>query len=284
MVFKGVVEVLIPLVMVVLNVSMVMLNSVYERRREIATLSMLGLNPAHIAATFVSEAIIIGMVGGGLGYLFGLGFFRIMALFGSGIMVREKLEWWWSAMAFALALVASVLSTLRPAMLAVSLYTPSKVRKTKVEGVTKDEVIKEKEARKDALFKAFQSRELSMPVKVKPYEMAFFSNYILDRLTELSVRSLERTQNIEDVPEIENVKGELVKTVRFNYAITVSGDRRETKNEVIAVKSRDEDYYRIRLSCAPATSGTPITAIDRTIDFVHDLILEWIKNKDRLMR
>ena len=77
--------------MVGLNVSMVMMNSVYERRKEIRTLSMVGLNPTHIGLIFVAEAIILGMVGGSLGYLAGLGFYRVMVLFGQELMVREKL-------------------------------------------------------------------------------------------------------------------------------------------------------------------------------------------------
>jgi len=128
---KGIAELIIPLVMVGLNVSMVMMNSVYERRKEIRTLSMVGLNPTHIGLIFVAEAIILGMVGGSLGYICGLGFYRVMVLFGQELMVREKLEWWWSAIGFAIALAASVLSSIRPAALAVSTYTPSKVKKVK---------------------------------------------------------------------------------------------------------------------------------------------------------
>jgi len=126
---KGTAELLVPLVMVGLNVGMVMLNSVYERRKELRTLLMLGLNPTHIGLIFLAEAIILGMVGGSLGYLFGLGFYRIIVLLNQDLMVREKLEWWWSAIGFAIAIAASVMSAIRPAILAVNTYTPSKIRK-----------------------------------------------------------------------------------------------------------------------------------------------------------
>jgi len=273
---KGAVELIIPLVMAGLNVGAVMLNAVYERRKEIRVLSMLGLNPAHIASTFVAEAIIIGMVGGGLGYLFGLGFYRIMAFFGQGLMVREKLEWWWSAIGFGIALTASVLSALRPAMLAVRLYTPSMIRKIKLPE-------EEKKVRKEKIFKAYQAKELSMPAKIKMVEKPFFFGYFLNRLDELKAGSYERVENIKEEPEIENVTGELVVAVNFDYILMVSGQRRGTKNMLIVTKSPKEDFYRIKLHCAPASPGTPENMIDRTIDFVHTIIMDWVKNKKKIM-
>ena len=273
---KGAMELIIPLVMVGLNVGTVMLNAVYERRKEIRVLSMLGLNPAHISATFVAEAITIGMVGGSLGYLFGLGFYRVMALFEQGFMVREKLDWWWSAIAFAIALSASVISAIRPAMLAVSMYTPSKVRRLKISE-------KEKETRKEDFFKSFQARETSMAAKVKMNEMPFFINFILNRLEDLMIGTFERTEDIEDLPEIESVNGEIMKSIRFRYLLTISGEKRGTKNELIGVKSPDEDYYRIKLICEPIRPGIPMVVINETINLVHDLVIEWVKNKKRIL-
>jgi len=273
---KGAVELIIPLIMAGLNIGAVMLNAVYERRKEIRVLSMLGLNPAHIASTFVAEAIIIGMVGGGLGYLFGLGFYRIMSFFGQGLMVREKLEWWWSAIGFIIAIAASVLSALRPALLAVRLYTPSAIRKIKLPE-------REKEARREKIFKAYQAKELSMPVKVKPVEKPFFFNYFLNRLDELRAGSYERIENIKEEAEIENVKGELITKINFDYILTVSGEKRGTRNKLIGIKSPKEDFYRIRLHCAPANPGTPENMIDRTIDFVHTIIIDWVKNKKKII-
>ena len=274
--FKGAAELLVPLIMVGLNVSMVMLNSVYERRREIRTLSMLGLNPTHIGLIFVAEAVILGMVGGSLGYLFGLGFYRIMVLFGQELMIREKLEWWWSAIGFAIAILASVLSAIRPAALAVSTYTPSKIKKIKL-------TEKEAKARREEIFKVYQAKEVSMPVKVQLNEIEFFVGYLFNRLTELKTGYVESVENVEVTPEIENVKGELVRTIKFNYRFSVSGRERKTKNDLILIKDPKEDYYRAKLVSEPAVPGMPEDAIDRTIDFVHDIILEWVRNKERII-
>ena len=273
---KGIAELLIPLVMVGLNVSMVMMNSVYERRKEIRTLSMVGLNPTHIGLIFVAEAIILGMVGGSLGYLAGLGFYRVMVLFGQELMVREKLEWWWSAIGFAIALAASVLSSIRPAALAVSTYTPSKVKRVKRSD-------KEAIARKDEIFKAYQERQMSMPVKVALNEKIFFTGFFLDRLDDLKTGYIERVENVEETPEIENVRGELVKTINFDYRYETRGRERRTKNSLILTKSPDEDYYRVRIASEPAVAGVPVSAIERTIDFVHDTVIYWTRNKKRLI-
>jgi len=59
------------MVLVMLNIGLSMFANVNERRNEIASLSSIGLNPAHIAALFIAEAMIIGFIGGGLGYLLG---------------------------------------------------------------------------------------------------------------------------------------------------------------------------------------------------------------------
>ena len=274
--FKGAAELLIPLVMVALNVGMVMLNSLYERRKEIRVLSMLGLNPTFIGLIFVAEAIILGMVGGSLGYLFGLGFYRIMVLFGQELMVREKLEWWWSAIAFAIALLTSVLSAIRPAALAVSTYTPSKVRKIKFSE-------KEAKARREEIFKVYQARELSMPIKLALNEKDFFLLFFLDQLDELRTGYIERVENVEEVPEIENVKGELVKTIKFDYCLGTGREKKMIKNSLILIRSPKEDYYRVRLVSEPGIPGTSERYIDMAIRFVHDITLYWAKNKEKII-
>ncbi|MCW4012000.1 MAG: hypothetical protein NWF07_03310, partial [Candidatus Bathyarchaeota archaeon] len=68
----------IPWVIVVLNVVVTMLNSLYERRKEIEILSSVGLNPAQVSSIFVAEAAITGFIAGGLGYLVGLGFYKAL--------------------------------------------------------------------------------------------------------------------------------------------------------------------------------------------------------------
>jgi len=274
--FKGVAELLIPMIMVILNVSMVMVNSAYERSKEIRVLSMLGLNPTHIGLTFVAEATVMGMVGGSLGYLAGLGFYRLMIVFGQDLMVREKLEWWWSALGFALAILISVLSAMRPATMAVKAYTPSRIKKVKV-------LKEEMEKRKEEIFKVYEAREVSMPVRILTNEKEFFVSYFLDRLSDLRSGYMERTEEIEEAPEIESVRGELIKNIKFAYYFGAPEKRIGTKNVLILIKSPGEEYYRIRLKSEPITPGIPESVIDRTISFVHEILMAWVRDKKRII-
>ncbi|MBS7607040.1 FtsX-like permease family protein [Candidatus Bathyarchaeota archaeon] len=272
---KGVAELLIPLIMVILNTTMVMINSAYERSREIRVLSTLGLNPTHIGLTFVAEATILGMVGGSIGYVAGLGFFRIMLLFGQDLMVREKLEWWWSALGFALAIIVSLISVTRPAIMAINAYTPSRVKRIK-------RTEEEKVMRKEEIFKVYQARDFSMPLKVSLSEKDFFINFFIDSLKEVSTGYMERVENIEEKPEIENLKKEIIKEIRFDY---YSGTElsRGTRNTLVMTKSPSEEYYRVKLISEPIVAGAPETVIERTVDFVQSIILTWVKNKKKIM-
>jgi len=273
---KGAAEILIPIVMVGLNVGAVMLNAVYERRREMEILSVVGLNPAHMALLFVAEGIVIGMVGGGLGYLLGLGFYRIMSFLGVALMVREKLEWWWSAIGFGLAILASVLSTIRPAMVAVRMYTPSMTRKFKL-------TEKEQEKRQEEIFKVYQARRLTMPVRVQENEAIFFFSYLLGRIKETETGTYERTEEIVEEPEMETPKGELIKRISFHYVFSVSGQKRGTKNQLICTKGPREDYYRVELESSPAEPGTPEEWVERTVKILRDIIMDWLRDKKRIM-
>jgi ABC-type lipoprotein release transport system permease subunit len=274
---KGATEVVIPVVMVVLNVAAVMLNSVYERRKEMQVLTLVGLNPVHIGTVFVAEAIVVGLVGGGIGYIFGLGFYQIMTFFGEGLTVRAKLEWWWSAVGLALALVASILSALRPAMIAVTMYTPSMRRRTKVSQ-------KEKERRKKEVFKVYQAAELSMPVRLLEPELLFFLSFVLDRLRDLQTGIHETARNIEEIAPMETPEGDKVNGLRFEfYKVETGAAAMGTKNVLTCVKKHDEDFYRVLLKSGPATDSISEEWADRTVMMVRDVCLDWVKNKQRLI-
>ncbi len=273
---KGTMEILFPLVMVSLNVGAVMLNAVYERRREMEVLSVVGLNPAHMALLFVAEGIVIGMVGGGIGYLFGLGFYRVMSILGVSLMVREKLEWWWSAVGFALAIAASVLSTIRPAMIAVKMYTPSMIRKLKLTEV-------ERKEREKEVFRVYQARKLSMPVKVLENEAPFFFGYVISRLKELEAGTYERTDNVVEEPEMETPKGEIIKNIRFIHIFVEAGKRYSTRNRVICTKGPEDKAFRVELESEPTEPGIPEKLVERTVKMMRDISIDWLKNKKRIM-
>jgi ABC-type antimicrobial peptide transport system permease subunit len=278
--FDGTAELLIPLIMVVLSVGMVMTNSVYERGKEIKLLSTLGLNPTHIGLMFLAEAIVMGMVGGSIGYLAGLGFYRTLVFLGQNLvenlMVREKLEWWWSALGFTFAVVISIISAVRPTAMAIRAYTPSMIKK-----VRRPE--KAKKEREEKIFKVYRAREVSMPLKVSIGEKEFFIGFFLDYLKQLRTGYMERVENIEDIPEAENANGELEKIIKFNYYPRVKELGRGTRNSLVLTRKPDEEYYRVKLVTEPVSPGLPENIVDKTIDFVHWILMQWVKDKKGIM-
>jgi hypothetical protein len=122
-----------------------------------------------------------------------------------------------------------------------------------------------------------------MPVKVLTAEKEFFISFFLDRLNELKDGFVERIENVVQVPETEDIKGELVLAINFDYAFGATGRERGTKNNLVMTKSPNEDYYRVRLVSEPAVLGLPETVIERTIDLIHETCLLWAKDKGKYL-
>ena len=92
---KGI-QLTVPWVIIVLNVALMIINSMYERKNEVQTLSSLGVNPTQIAVIFLLEATIIGLIGGSLGYVTGMSMYKIMSVLGFEIGVHQKISSMWT--------------------------------------------------------------------------------------------------------------------------------------------------------------------------------------------
>ncbi len=126
---------IIPWVIVVLNVVVTMLNSLYERRKEIEILSSVGLNPAQVSSIFVAEAAITGFIAGGLGYLIGLGFYKGLALLNIGLQVHQKVSAYGALASIGLAISAVVTGAFAALQNSV-VITPSLMRRWKIDRTT----------------------------------------------------------------------------------------------------------------------------------------------------
>lgn len=67
--YSGVPNILIPIIISVLIVLNTMIGSVYERKREIAVYTSVGLAPSHVSFLFIAEALAFGVLSVVLGYL-----------------------------------------------------------------------------------------------------------------------------------------------------------------------------------------------------------------------
>ena len=120
--------ILVPWAIVVLNVVAMMLNSMFERQREIDILSSIGLNPGHIAGIFVAEASILGVAGGSIGYLMGLGLYPVMKALDWAPVISQKVSAVWLVASLGIAVASVVFGSVIALGRSVSL-TPSLTRR-----------------------------------------------------------------------------------------------------------------------------------------------------------
>jgi hypothetical protein len=269
---KGFIELLVPAALVFLNVFMVMVNLIYERRREMVLLAALGLNPAHIASVFLAESIVMGLIGGGIGYYAGLGAYRIMNFLGPAgqIGVREKLEWYWGVIGLALSITVSVLSAVVPAIRAAVMATPSLTRKIKIPEV-------ERAKREEKIFKVYHERSIAMPIRVQIAEKPFFTAFVTDRLKDVS-GMIERVENISLEEEILADNTEVFR-IRFTHTYREYA----TVNELRATRPPSSDSFNIVLLSKPKEPGMSEKTIDVTVNLMREILKDWDRYKKAIL-
>lgn len=105
---------------VVFGIASVLAVSVVQRTREIGILRAMGLASRRILRVFLIQGALLGLVGGGLGGLWGSGMVFIFDVFGPGLFVIG-FNPWLIAVAMALAGVAGVAAAAWPARRAARL-------------------------------------------------------------------------------------------------------------------------------------------------------------------
>jgi len=129
---KGFGAIIIPIIIAALSVLKTMLDSVYERVREIGIFSSIGLAPNHIAMLFFAEATVYGILGAVSGYLIGQGVSKFLAE--TGYLAGLTLNFSSMSAVLSTMLVMGIvwLSTLYPARKASEVATPAIDRSWKV--------------------------------------------------------------------------------------------------------------------------------------------------------
>jgi len=272
----GGISLLVPLLIVLFNLGLIMISIVNERTREIFTLTCVGFNPTHITSLFLAESVVMGLVGGGIGYLMGMSAYRLMNVFSIDIAVRQKLEWYWSVIGVMIALGTAVLSAIRPASRAAMKATPSLVKKIKFESE------KERLKREEEIWKVYQSQRITMPVRINAREITFFASYLAGRLHSLEKGLFERIEGYEE-SESETPEGHQIRTFKFTYVVLEGGRRLGTINELTAFKRAKNDYYVLSLEVNPERPGIPGSFIDRTVRFLRDILADWEEERPRIV-
>ncbi|MBS7638274.1 hypothetical protein KEJ49_05250 [Candidatus Bathyarchaeota archaeon] len=207
---------IVPWIIVVLNVLVTTLNSIYERRGEIHILSSVGLNPAHIAGIFMAEASITGLSAGGVGYLCGLGLYRVMALLNMGIEVRQKISAVWSIASIGVAMATVIMGVL-VALRSSVIITPSLMRRWRIE-------------REKAGFE--EPWELLIPIKLQPGEVGDFMEFAASFLLS---RENDPTMRTSSIKLLRGPEG-MIEEISFVYRATQGWGDFYTRNTLTAVR------------------------------------------------
>ncbi len=247
-------HILVPLIIVILNVIVTMLNAMYERRREIAVLSSVGLNPSHIAGMFAAEASFIGIFGGGFGYLTGIGLYPLMASLSFAPLVRQKISLVWSFGAMGIAVAATAIGVILALKWSV-VSTPSLERKWALEGRPRG---------------YSEPWIIPIPIKVRADDVGDFIAFMKRSLVEYIDRS--SYPNILCLNEgMTHDRGRAIRTLSFWYREGDTGPGGSSASCVLEIFDRAGDAFSRVVLQSFGIEGD----IRRSGKFVRGLALKW---------
>ncbi len=256
------VSIIIPWIIVILNVVITMMNAIFERRREIAIFSSVGLNPTHIGSLFMAEAAIIGIVGGGVGYLLGIGGYQAMLALSITVEVRQKVSALWSLASVGIALVAVLVGTGIAIKNSVSI-TPSALRRWTMEQKVED---------KGELL------QFQIPIKLREDEMDLLLNFV-KRKVQFSVQTLyphfadwvEKRTTVSEEKTLETH----IKIIDFNYAFGhLEATLGKNPFRLVAEKKRGEESYSLRIE-PTSRFGADSESIKPIVTLIRMLTVDW---------
>lgn len=253
---------LLILALVGLNVLACTLNAVYERKREIATLSLVGLNPSQISYIFLAEAVLVAFIGGATGYLFGIGVPRILLNLGGPGFVTEKVSWTWSLAVISMAAMVTVSASVIPALKASTIATPKLPLKWKL----------------DYLPSAKDMWLLHVPQLISQPELRRFFRFIKGRFEEMQLlRTIPEKMEFRDIID-ESDQERDVRKLLFAYSFAQEGSRAfRTENELVTLRDVDSSTYAVDLviRIAMLYNYQPSEVVMKTAKAVRRLMLQW---------
>ena len=241
--------IVVPWAIVILNVVTTMLNSMFERRREIDILSSIGLNPMHIAGVFLAEASILGVTGGSIGYLMGLGLYPVMKTLAWAPVVSQKISAVWLVASLGIAVASVVLGSVLALGWSVGL-TPSLTRRWNL-------------GEQETEFRA--EWETRLPVRLSEENLEEFLSYL--------TTYFERFSDYESVPMISSIKivedGE-ARVLSFVYnARETSIHATRTSNAITLARDEEGVYVPTMVSKGDRDAATTTGA------FIRKIVIRW---------
>jgi len=257
---------LIPFIIAALNIGSIVLASVYERRREIFTLACVGLNPTHIFLVFLSEALVLGMVGGSLGFLISIILFRVMDIASIIVPVDIKIGLMDALMVIMTSTAISIVSGVLPALMASKLATPSLRRRWKLEA----EVIRE------------GWWIIDIPARIPREKADSFIDYVYWRLRELEGGIEVSVSRV--YKGVEELISRRIHWVEFLYS-RGGGRPFNAVSRLEVEESATTDFCKLTLKIR---TSSPYGKVNRSqayevANFIRTVTLEWASLRVRLM-
>jgi hypothetical protein len=251
-------SILVPWGIVILNVVLVMMNAMYERRHEVAILSAVGLNPSHVTAVFTFEAVLMGFIGGAVGYLVGQGAYRLLAFASIEVLVEQKVSAIWTLISLSVAIIAVVVGAM-VALKASTVITPSLLRRWRVTDVRPV---------------GTSAVPLPIPVRVNVNEVEDVFTYIIDRFHQHLcaqgidiARGATRIHHTQDGPRV-------IKTLSITYLLGEDVKLGAFPFDLIARQAADDDTFRFEVVCKG-----PNSVVEETVRFLRWTIIGWSEQK-----
>jgi ABC-type antimicrobial peptide transport system permease subunit len=238
---------IIPWGIVVLNVIVTMMSILLERRKEISILSSIGMNPSEVSLIFFFESSLLGFIAGGLGYMFGLAFYKIISYLGLTFQLYVKTSALWSLASIGIAIIAVMFGTLI-ALRNSTVITPSLERRWRID---------------DSPKQFYEPYVLSIPYTLKPGDAESFTDYLVIRLMDLENDPVKRTLGVKKVKEGKNF------IVNFIYkSAYITTGNFFNRNRVII--EPENDVYRIKVESLGDAKWVHVT-----VSLIRQISLEW---------
>jgi ABC-type lipoprotein release transport system permease subunit len=249
----------IPWIIVILNVLMTMLNSIFEYRKEVSTLSAIGLNPTDITGLFIAEATVIGVLGGGLGYLLGISNYKVMSMLSIIVEVRPKISAVWSFASLLISVSAVLVGVLVALKFSVDI-TPSMLRRWTI-------------GKTPAMGTSWI---VNVPFRVQADKVDSLFEYVTKRFRQhLLLRDINEEEGQIRFSSEEALDAS-TRIIYFNYLLGNRSNVGSLPFQLVAKKGANEDTYSFEVVC----KGAEKTVKD-TVSFLRMAIIEWSSDQNR---
>jgi len=259
----------IPLVLAGLMVLGLITSAIEQKRRDIYTLSTVGLSPFHVGFLFLSESVTYSILGGTVGYLLGILATMIMGVTPWGIGLQVN---------YASTTVVTTISALMAAIMAITIYpiyqasklvTPSLERKWKLPKPKGD------------MWEVTLPFTLAEDIRADGV-LAFIHELLVGHTVEDS--SIFRTR-LPIRYEVEEEKGKIIRSLEFDSTLTPYelGISQVVKIRDVKDIRSGRHSFLVALERKSGPTGSWITFAREFIDVIRKQTILWgsIKPEER---